>query len=61
MSKSVHALEDDLMGDLFENPMGLNGFEFVEFASSKPGVLEPVFEVLGFKAVARHRSKKVTL
>ena len=61
MWKSVHALEDDLMGDLFENPMGLNGFEFVEFASPKPGVLEPVFEVLGFKAVARHRSKKVTL
>ena len=50
-----------LMGDLFENPMGLNGFEFVEFASPEPGVLEPVFELLGFTAVARHRSKKVTL
>ena len=61
MWKSVHASEDDLMGDLFENPMGLNGFEFVEFASPKPGVLEPVFELLGFSAVARHRSKKVTL
>ena len=49
------------MTDLFENPMGLNGFEFVEFASPEPGVLEPVFELLGFKAVARHRSKQVTL
>jgi len=49
------------MTDLFENPMGLNGFEFVEFASPEPGVLEPVFEVLGFTAVARHRSKDVTL
>ena len=49
------------MADLFENPMGLDGFEFVEFASPTPGVLEPVFEVLGFTAVARHRSKNVTL
>ena len=36
------------MADLFENPMGLTGFEFVEFASPAPGVLEPVFEKLGF-------------
>jgi 4-hydroxyphenylpyruvate dioxygenase len=49
------------MADLFENPMGLDGFEFVEFASPTPGVLEPVFELLGFKAVAKHRSKNVTL
>jgi 4-hydroxyphenylpyruvate dioxygenase len=41
--------------------MGLNGFEFVEFASPKPGVLEPVFDMLGFTEVARHRSKQVTL
>jgi 4-hydroxyphenylpyruvate dioxygenase len=49
------------MTDLFENPMGLDGFEFVEFASPTPGVIEPVFDLLGFEAVARHRSKKVTL
>ncbi len=49
------------MADLFENPMGLNGFEFVEFASPKEGVLEPLFEMLGFTAVAQHRSKDVTL
>ena len=49
------------MADLFENPMGLNGFEFVEFASPKPGVLEPLFEMMGFTAVAKHRSKNVTL
>ena len=29
------------MADLFDNPMGLMGFEFVEFASPTPGVLEP--------------------
>nr|WP_314542851.1 4-hydroxyphenylpyruvate dioxygenase [uncultured Massilia sp.] len=49
------------MADLFENPMGLMGFEFVEFASPTPGVLEPVFEALGFTKVAVHRSKDVAL
>ncbi len=49
------------MADLFENPMGLNGFEFVEFASPTPGVLETLFEMMGFTAVAKHRSKNVTL
>lgn len=49
------------MGDLFDNPMGLMGFEFVEFASPTPGVLEPMFEKLGFMLVARHRSKDVVL
>jgi 4-hydroxyphenylpyruvate dioxygenase len=49
------------MSDLVENPMGLDGFEFVEFASPEPGVLEQVFHLLGFEAVARHRSKNVTL
>lgn len=49
------------MADLFENPMGLMGFEFVEFASPKPDVLEPLFEKMGFSLVARHRSKNVVL
>ena len=49
------------MADLFENPMGLMGFEFVEFASPKPNVLEPLFEKLGFSRVAEHRSKNVAL
>ncbi|MDV6320781.1 4-hydroxyphenylpyruvate dioxygenase, partial [Chromohalobacter sp. HP20-39] len=49
------------MTDLFDNPMGLCGFEFVEFASPTPGVLEPLFEKLGFTEVARHRSKDVSL
>ncbi|WP_077003120.1 4-hydroxyphenylpyruvate dioxygenase [Variovorax sp. KK3] len=49
------------MTDLFDNPMGLQGFEFVEFASPTPGVLEPVFKALGFEEVARHRSKDVSL
>ena len=49
------------MTDLFDNPLGLTGFEFVEFASPEPNVLEPVFQRLGFTEVARHRSKDVSL
>ena len=49
------------MPDLFDNPMGLEGFEFVEFASPTPGVLEGMFEALGFTKVATHRSKDVVL
>ncbi|MEZ5448363.1 MAG: 4-hydroxyphenylpyruvate dioxygenase [Thiolinea sp.] len=43
------------------NPLGLDGFEFIEFASPVPGVLEPVFEMMGFSKVATHRSKDVDL
>jgi 4-hydroxyphenylpyruvate dioxygenase len=49
------------MADLFENPMGLMGFEFIEFASPTPNVIEPVLESMGFTKVANHRSKAVTL
>jgi len=49
------------MTDLFDNPMGLAGFEFVEFASPTPGVIEPMLEAMGFTEVARHRSKDVVL
>ncbi|MGJ8671032.1 MAG: 4-hydroxyphenylpyruvate dioxygenase [Oceanococcus sp.] len=49
------------MSELFENPMGLDGFEFVEFAALERSALEPVFETLGFSKVATHRSKDVDL
>jgi len=52
---------NDRAQDLFDNPMGLMGFEFVEFTSPQPGVLEAVFEKLGFTLVAKHRSKDVVL
>ncbi|MGD9657215.1 MAG: 4-hydroxyphenylpyruvate dioxygenase [Methylocystis sp.] len=44
-----------------ENPMGTDGFEFVEFAHPDPAQLASLFEKMGFAAVARHRSKNVTL
>ncbi len=49
------------MADLFDNPMGLMGFEFVEFAAPQAQLLEPLFERMGFALVARHRSKDVVL
>lgn len=49
------------MADLFDNPMGLMGFEFVEFASPIPDQLETLFSKMGFSLVARHRSKDVLL
>ena len=48
-------------GDLWENPLGTDGFEFVEYASPHAEDLAQLFTRLGFSAVARHRSKKVTL
>ena len=47
------------MADLFDNPIGTDGFEFVEFTSPDPEALKAYFERLGFTAVARHRSKNV--
>ncbi len=49
------------MPDLFENPAGLDGFEFVEFCAPEKGVLEPIFKAMGFTRVAQHRSKDVHL
>jgi 4-hydroxyphenylpyruvate dioxygenase len=49
------------MSDLFENPLGLDGFEFVEFCAPQRGILEPVFNRMGFTHIAHHRSKDVDL
>ena len=49
------------MADLFENPMGTDGFEFIEYTAPDAAALGSLFERMGFVAVARHRSKDVTL
>ena len=49
------------MADLFDNPMGTDGFEFVEYTAPDPELLRTLFERMGFPVVARHRSKNVTL
>jgi 4-hydroxyphenylpyruvate dioxygenase len=43
------------------NPMGTDGFEFVEYASLDPQPLEQLFTQLGFSKIAKHRSKNVHL
>lgn len=43
------------------NPLGLEGIEFVEYATTKPQVLGQVLETLGFRPIARHRSREVLL
>ena len=49
------------MTDLFDNPIGLDGFEFIEFCAPEKGILEPVFAKMGFTHIAHHRSKNVDL
>ncbi len=46
-------------GDLFDNPLGTDGFEFVEFTSPEPEKLKAMWELMGFTAVGKHRSKNV--
>jgi 4-hydroxyphenylpyruvate dioxygenase len=47
--------------DLWDNPLGTDGFEFVEYAAPDPEALGRLFEQMGFTAVARHRAKNVLL
>ena len=48
------------MADLFENPMGTDGFEFVEYTGPDTEALEKLFLSLGFAAVSRHKTKDIT-
>ena len=43
------------------NPLGLDGIEFIEYSTSKPQALGQVLEMMGFRPVARHRSREVLL
>ncbi len=45
----------------WDNPMGTDGFEFVEYAAPDPRAMGALFEQMGFTAIARHRHKDVTL
>jgi 4-hydroxyphenylpyruvate dioxygenase len=50
---------------LWDNPLGTDGFEFVEYAAPDPAALRAalgrLFEQMGFSAIAKHRSKNVLL
>jgi 4-hydroxyphenylpyruvate dioxygenase len=45
----------------WENPMGTDGFEFIEYAAPDPKAMGELFERMGFKPIARHRHKDVVL
>ncbi|MBP7564576.1 MAG: 4-hydroxyphenylpyruvate dioxygenase [Burkholderiaceae bacterium] len=45
----------------WDNPMGTDGFEFIEYAAPDPKAMGEVFERMGFRPVAKHRHKDVTL
>ncbi|MDB5735548.1 MAG: 4-hydroxyphenylpyruvate dioxygenase [Alphaproteobacteria bacterium] len=47
--------------ELWDNPIGTDGFEFVEYTAPDVSQLQALFESMGFRAVGRHRSKAVTL
>lgn len=44
-----------------DNPMGTDGFEFVEFAHPHPEQLHALFSLMGYTPVARHKSKRITV
>jgi 4-hydroxyphenylpyruvate dioxygenase len=49
------------MKDLQSNPLGIDGFDFVEYAAPDAALLHELFASMGFTAVARHRRRAVTL
>ncbi len=49
------------IGNLWDNPLGTDGFEFVEYAAPDPQAIGRLFEQMGFTAIARHRAKNVLL
>ena len=42
-----------------DNPLGLDGFEFVEFTGPDPAALAGLFTAMGFTHLGNHRSKNV--
>jgi 4-hydroxyphenylpyruvate dioxygenase len=50
----------EAIGEL-ANPLGIEGLEFVEYATTKPQALGQVLETMGFRPIARHRSREVLL
>jgi 4-hydroxyphenylpyruvate dioxygenase len=60
----VNAAESQLSfetGQAWPNPMGTDGFEFIEYAAPNPQAMGALFERMGFRPIARHRHKNVLL
>ena len=56
----VKSVDREFISDA-SNPLGLDGIEFIEYTTSKPQALGQVLEMMGFRPVARHRSREVLL
>jgi 4-hydroxyphenylpyruvate dioxygenase len=50
-----------MQAPVWDNPVGTDGFEFIEYTAPDPAALGKLFEQMGFTAIARHRHKAVTL
>jgi 4-hydroxyphenylpyruvate dioxygenase len=61
MSMADRTVQAGVAGDLWDNPMGTDGFEFVEYTAPDTAQLDALFIQLGFSCIARHRSKNVRL
>ena len=57
---ALDTLQREAIGDV-PNPLGLAGIEFIEYATSRLQALGQVLEMMGFRPVARHRSREVLL
>ena len=57
---TADTLQREAIGEV-PNPLGLAGIEFIEYATSRPQALGQVLEMMGFRPVARHRSREVLL
>ncbi|MGH8402467.1 MAG: 4-hydroxyphenylpyruvate dioxygenase [Gammaproteobacteria bacterium] len=49
------------MSQAYDNPMGTDGFEFVEYAAPDPKLLHTLFRNMGFSPVAKHHKRAITL
>lgn len=57
----TNVLEHEAVTVEGRNPLGISGIEFIEFATSKPQALGMLLEKMGFRPIARHRSREVEL
>jgi len=57
----INVLEHEAVTEEGLNPLGISGIEFIEFATSKPQALGMLLEKMGFRPIARHRSREVEL
>jgi 4-hydroxyphenylpyruvate dioxygenase len=49
------------MAEMYPNPLGTDGFDFVEFAAPDATLLHTLFKSMGFSAVAKHKRINATL